>query len=135
MLHLPSGDVTLRAGDYEIQSEDMPGWLVASDGPLTVALDITLTDALVREGTARELVNRIQNLRKDSGFEVTDRINVTIWAEDEAADEIRDSLSEFTSYIASQTLALSVKFSDEAADGVQVEWNGGQIWIKVSKLN
>ena len=135
VLHLPSGGVTLRAGDYEIQSEDMPGWLVASDGPLTVALDITLTDALVREGTARELVNRIQNLRKDSGFEVTDRINVTIWAEDEAADEIRDSLSEFTSYIASQTLALSVKFSDEAADGAQVEWNGGQIWIKVSKLN
>ncbi len=135
VLHLPSGDVTLRAGDYEIQSEDMPGWLVASDGPLTVALDITLTDALVREGTARELVNRIQNLRKDSGFEVTDRINVAIWAEDEAADEIRDSLSEFTSYIASQTLALSVKFSDEAADGAQVEWNGGQIRIKVSKLN
>ena len=74
VLSLPSGDVVLKKGDYEITSEDMPGWLVASDGPLTLALDITVTDDLRREGTARELINRIQNLRKDSGFEVTDRV-------------------------------------------------------------
>jgi len=133
-LSLPSGDVVLKAGDYEIHSEDMPGWLVASDGPLTVALDITLTDALVREGTARELINRIQNLRKDSGFEVTDRINVAIWAEGDAAAEIQSSLGEFTDYVAAQTLSQTVVFSDAAASGAEVEWNDGTIRINVSRI-
>ena len=80
-LSLPSGEVVLRPGDYEISSEDMPGWLVAGDGPLTVALDVQISEALRKEGIARELVNRIQNLRKDSGFEVTDRINAIIYAD------------------------------------------------------
>ncbi len=133
-LSLPSGDVVLNAGDYEISSEDMPGWLVASDGPLTVALDITLTPELVREGTARELVNRIQNLRKDSGFEVTDRIKVAIWAEGDAAGEIKSSLEDFSQYVGSQTLAVSVVFSDMAAEGSEVEWNDGTIRIKVEKI-
>lgn len=70
--------IGVTAADFEISSEDMPGWLVASEGKLTVALDITLTDDLRAEGVARELINRIQNIRKDSGFEVTDRIRVEI---------------------------------------------------------
>ena len=134
-LSLPSGDVVLKAGDYEISSEDMPGWLVSSEGQLTVALDVTLTDALVREGTARELVNRIQNLRKDSGFDIVDRISVVISAEGGAAKEIQDSLEDFKEYIAGQTLARTVSFSADATDGVPVEWNGGNIRITVKKVD
>ena len=134
-LSLPSGDVLLKAGDYEISSEDMPGWLVASEGPLTVALDVTLTPALIREGTARELINRIQNLRKDSGLDIVDRISVSIWAEGDAAEEIRSSLEDFSSYIAGQTLARTVTFDPSAADAAQVEWNGGNINISVKKLD
>ena len=75
VLALPGGEVVLRKGDYEISSEDMPGWLVATEGTLTLALDIVQTPELKREGTARELIHPIQNLRKESGFEVTDRIH------------------------------------------------------------
>ena len=80
VLNLPSGDVTLNKGDYEIASEDMPGWLVATEGSMTIALDVTVTEALKQEGVARELINRIQNLRKSSGFDVTDKVSVTIYA-------------------------------------------------------
>ena len=79
-LDLGGERITVTAADFEITSEDMPGWLVTSEGKLTVALDITVTDDLRREGVARELINRIQNIRKDSGFEVTDRIRVEIEA-------------------------------------------------------
>jgi len=90
--------------DFEITSEDMPGWLVASEGKLTVALDITITDELRREGVARELINRIQNIRKDSGFEVTDKIDVRI----EALPEIAAAVEAFRDYIAQQTLAVEI---------------------------
>ena len=129
-LALPFGPVVLTPEDYEITSEDMPGWLVASEGQLTIALDIQLSDALVREGTARELINRIQNLRKDSGFEVTDKIDVEIAAEGDAADEIAASLTDYKDYIASQTLALSVALVP-GCDGAAVEWNDSTIKIKV----
>ena len=98
---------TTTVADYEIVSEDMPGWLVASEGKLTVALDITITDELRREGVARELVNRIQNIRKESGFEVTDKIRVEI----EANELTTAAVESFAEYIASQTLALDVKTS------------------------
>ncbi len=75
--------ITVTPADFEITSEDMPGWLVATEGKLTVALDITVTEELRREGVARELINRIQNIRKDSGFEVTDKIRVQIELNDE----------------------------------------------------
>ena len=133
VLHLPSGDVSLSQGDYEISSEDMPGWLVATDGPLTLALDITVTDDLKREGTARELINRIQNLRKDSGFDVTDKINVRITAEGEAKAEIESSLASFGEYVAAQTLARSIGL-DSAAEGTEVEWGDGSIRIDVRKI-
>ncbi len=94
--------------DFEITSEDMPGWLVASEGKLTVALDITITPELKLEGVARELVNRIQNIRKDSGFDVTDKIKVEI----ESNDLVNGSIDVFAEYIASQTLAISVTGSE-----------------------
>ena len=93
------------AADFEITSEDMPGWLVASEGKLTVALDITITEELRREGVARELVNRIQNIRKDSGFEVTDKIRVEI----EQTELTAPAIDSFAEYIASQTLATEVR--------------------------
>ena len=135
-LALPSGPVELHVGDYEITSQDMPGWLVASDGPLTIALDITLTDALRREGTARELVNRIQNLRKESGFEVTDQIEVCIFAEEKASGEIAASLADYGDYLRAQTLAVSVAqgpVEGAPADASPVEWDEGEVRIALKK--
>lgn len=83
----------------------MPGWLVATEGKLTVALDITITDDLRAEGIARELINRIQNIRKDSGFEVTDKIRVEI----EQQEFVLPALKSFADYIASQTLAVKIE--------------------------
>ncbi len=112
----------------------MPGWLVASDGPLTLALDITVTDELRREGIARELINRIQNLRKDSGFEVTDRVRVGIFTDvPEYRAEIADALSAYADYVASQTLAVSVTMADAPA-GSDVEWGEGTVNIDVEKI-
>ena len=107
ILSIDGEQLTTTVADYEIVSEDMPGWLVASEGKLTVALDITITDELRREGVARELVNRIQNIRKESGFEVTDKIRVEI----EANELTTAAVESFAEYIASQTLALDVKTS------------------------
>ena len=117
VLDMGAERITVTAADFEITSEDMPGWLVATEGKLTVALDITLTDELKAEGVARELVNRIQNLRKDSGFEVTDRIRVEI------ADcpPVADAVARYADYIASQTLACEVKAASDPAGAVCVE--------------
>ncbi len=126
---LDSGSVTITPEDYEIFSEDMPGWLVASEGKLTLALDITITDELKREGVARELVNRIQNLRKESGFEVTDKIKIDI----EAREEIVDALKSFKEYICNQTLALSITVNSDIANPVTIEWEGEQLKIKLTR--
>ena len=135
VLNLPSGDVTLNAGDYEISSEDMPGWLVATEGSMTIALDVTVTEELRQEGVARELINRIQNLRKSSGFDVTDKIHVMIYADGTDGAEIAASLDNFGDYVAAQTLALSVKSlpAAEAGDAPEVEWNDGVIRIRVAR--
>lgn len=128
--------VTLEPGDYEISSEDMPGWLVATEGQLTIALDIEVSDKLRHEGTARELINRIQNIRKDSDFEVTDKVDVVIFADEAAYGEISAALDEYKTYLASQTLALSVGLEDIAqADekAVDVEWDEAQVKIKVTR--
>ena len=135
-VNLPSGEVILNPGDYEISSEDMPGWLVATDGPLTLALDIQISDDLRKEGVARELVNRIQNLRKDSGFEVTDKIEVIIFADNSIHDEIAAAMDKFMGYIAAQTLALSVKLSDLASapsGAADVEWDEGTVKMVLKK--
>ena len=136
VLHLPGGDVTLAKGDYEISSEDMPGWLVATEGTLTIALDIVQTPELLREGVARELIHPVQNLRKESGFEVTDRIDTVIYADGAAYDEIKDALSEYSEYVATQTLSLSLSLKrlGEAPSGAaEVEWGDGAIRIFVEK--
>jgi isoleucyl-tRNA synthetase len=96
--------IVLTTGDVEIISEDIPGWQVANEGKLTVALDITVSDDLRYEGIAREFVNRIQNIRKDTGFDVTDKITVLI----EDHDFIREAVTRHSSYIGSQTLASAV---------------------------
>ncbi|MCR4860114.1 MAG: isoleucine--tRNA ligase [Bacteroidales bacterium] len=136
VLNLPSGDVTLHKGDYEISSEDMPGWLVSTEGTLTLALDIVQTPELVREGNARELIHPIQNLRKESGFEVTDRIHTVLYADGAAADEIRAALSDFADYVSAQTLSLSLELKslDEAPqEAATVEWGDASIRILVCK--
>lgn len=136
VLHLPGGDVILAKGDYEITSEDMPGWLVATEGTLTIALDIVQTPELLREGVARELIHPVQNLRKESGFEVTDRIDTVIYADGAAYDEIKDALSEYSEYVAAQTLSLSLSLKrlEEAPSGAaEVEWGDGSIRIFVEK--
>ena len=136
VLRLADGDVALAKGDYEVSSEDMPGWLVATDGPLTLALDITVTDDLRKEGTARELINRIQNLRKESDFDVTDKIAVKIFADGQDFEEIEGSLGSFRDYVASQTLATEVTVAplSGAGNAPEVEWNDSAIRISVSRL-
>ena len=136
-LSLPSGEVVLRPGDYEISSEDMPGWLVAGDGPLTVALDVQISEALRKEGIARELVNRIQNLRKDSGFEVTDRINAIIYASGDY-DDVKAAVDENIDMIGAQTLAVSTivcKFADAVPDAAVIDWDGSEMKMKLQKVN
>ena len=132
-LNLPEGEVILNPGDYMISSEDMPGWLVASEGALTIALDIEVSEQLRNEGVARELVNRIQNLRKDSGFEITDKVDVRIFADGEASEEIITALASYKDYVASQTLALSIETRPAAEAGekaAEVEWNEGKILVE-----
>ena len=137
-LALPGGDVLLHKGDYEIHSEDMPGWLVASDGPLTIALDITLTPELIEEGTARELIRPIQNLRKEMGLEVTDRICTSIFADGETGADIKASLAHYGDYVASQTLSVSLNLYPKAeapASATEVEWGDDTLKINITKNN
>ena len=136
VLPLPSGDVVLGPADYEISSEDMPGWLVASDGPLTLALDIQISEDLKKEGVARELINRIQNLRKDSGFEVTDKIEVIIFADGNVREEIATALDVYKEYVSAQTLALSIAVEDMAnapEDAADVEWDEGVLKMELNR--
>ena len=132
-LALPGGDVALNPGDYQISSEDMPGWLVASEGPLTIALDIEVTPQLRREGLSRELVNRIQNLRKSAGFEVTDRIDTLVFADDPS---LEDALSVYSDYVKAQTLSRTLRLAPAAeapATAAEVEWTEGNIKITVKR--
>ena len=129
-LSLPGGEVLLNPGDYQISSEDMPGWLVASQGALTIALDIELTEELRQEGLARELVNRIQNLRKAAGFEVTDRITVSIAPN----APLQEALRQFGNYVCNQTLSREIRFEEHPAGAVEVEWEDGSLAIAVVRL-
>ncbi|MDY2943625.1 MAG: isoleucine--tRNA ligase [Paludibacteraceae bacterium] len=122
-------DYALTAEDVEIITEDMPGWLVANNGVLTIALDIELTEALVEEGVARELINRIQNLRKLSGLEITDRIEVCI----ESREEVAGAVNHCNEYIASQVLATSLTLADGLTDGIEVEMDGYKVHILIKK--
>ncbi len=120
-------ELTVEAADVEIISEDIPGWLMGNEGNLTVALDITLTDELKNEGMARELVNRIQNIRKKSGLEITDRITVDIQPNEAATKAVE----AFGDYIARQVLADAIRLNDN--DGQEVEFDDFKLNIKVTK--
>ena len=120
--------VVVSAADFEITSEDMPGWLVSSEGKLTVALDITITEELRREGIARELVNRIQNIRKESGLEVTDKISVEI----EHNDLTAAAVESFADYIASQTLSVEVRTAASPAGKFVVDTDLEEASLKIA---
>ena len=129
---LTSVDYQLIAEDVEIATEDMPGWLVMNEGQLTIALDIELTDQLIEEGIARELINRIQNLRKSSGFEITDRIIIEL----QDRPEIHNAVLHFNDYIASQVLATELKlatFDLEQSGLSTIEMDNYSLIINIKK--
>ncbi|MDQ4138942.1 MAG: isoleucine--tRNA ligase [Bacteroidota bacterium] len=117
-ISLGNDTVTITPEDVEISSEDIPGWLVASEGKLTVALDITLTEELKQEGIARDLVNRIQNLRKDSGLDVQDRIRISLQNNNA---EVNAAVQAFEKYISEETQATDVQLTEIIADGTALE--------------
>ncbi|MFD1870871.1 isoleucine--tRNA ligase [Hymenobacter bucti] len=121
--------LTLHLDEVEIRTQDLPGWLVATDGPLTVALDVTLTEELRQEGLARELVNRLQNLRKDSGLEVQDRISVHLAAS--APAELQAAVAAFGDYIREEVQALRLDFVSEVAGGAVLEFDDFSVPAKV----
>ena len=127
---LDGADAVVEAADVEIFSEDIPGWLVANEGKLTVALEVTVTDELKREGIARELVNRIQNIRKSSGFEITDKIAIVL-SKNSNTD---DAINEYNTYICNQVLANSLTLADEVADGTELNFDDFSLYVNVTKL-
>lgn len=128
-LNIADTTVEILAEDAEIFTEDMPGWLVANEGKLTVALDITVTDALLREGIARELVNRIQNLRKSGGMEITDKISILI----EERAEITEAVKEYADYIAGQTLATTLELVPKVEEATELDFEDYVVNIKIGK--
>jgi len=125
---LNKGGFALVLEDVLISSEDIPGWSVANEGGVTVALDITLSDVLKREGIARDFVNRIQNLRKELGLEVLDKINVQV----ENSEVVSAALIEFKDYISTETQALSLELMDKLADATEVDMDEFMLNVKVS---
>lgn len=130
-LQVGTENLELTLDDVEILSEDIPGWLVANEGRLTVALDINITKELREEGIARELINRIQNLRKESNFNVTDKIDLQIGKH----KDINDAVENFKEYIASQVLAENVTLVDKADEDVQIiEIDDIHTFIKIQRM-
>ena len=128
-LQLDGADVVVEAADVEIFSEDIPGWLVANEGKLTVALDVTVTEELRREGVARELVNRIQNIRKSSGLEITDKIKITL-SKNQQTD---DAVNEYKDYICNQVLGTSLTLTDEVENGTELNFDDFSLYVSVVK--
>ncbi|MDR2293432.1 MAG: isoleucine--tRNA ligase [Prevotellaceae bacterium] len=128
-LNLPSGDVNLTLEDVEITFEDIPGMLVATEGKFTIAIDITITPELFDEGIAREMINRIQNIRKNSNFDVTDKINIQI----EKNDVIINAVNSFSDYISAQTLAVKISFVDYIENGNILDMDDISVKVKVEK--
>ena len=128
-LDISGKSINLTSEDVEISSQDIPGWLVANANGITVALDITITDELRNEGIARELVNRIQNIRKDSGFEVTDKIKVHI----QNNKVIEQAVKENADYIKSETLTNELIFVDNIENGTEIEFDEVKTRVLISK--
>ncbi len=130
-LQVDGQEAVLERADVEIISEDIPGWLVANEGRLTVALDITVTDELKKEGLARELVNRIQNLRKSSGFEITDKVNITL----ASSAEMDGAVESYQEYIKSQVLANNLVVTAEPiSDATSLDFEDFTLAVKVEKI-
>jgi len=126
-INVEGQDLTVEAADVEIISEDIPGWLVANEGSLTVALEVELNDELRQEGMAREIINRVQNIRKESGLEITDRISIIL----SPNDEVEKSVTAFGDYIKAQVLADSIEIADN--DGTEVAFDDFKLNIKITK--
>jgi len=129
IIQLSSGSVSIELGDVEIVAEDIPGWSVAGKGTLTVALDITITEELKNEGDARELVNRIQNIRKESGFELTDRIIVQL----ELNERFRNGIMKYNDYICREILADEIDWLPQISGGNDIEVNEIALKVVVNK--
>jgi len=129
-IHINEKNITLGLEDVEISSKDIEGWLVANEGSITVALDVTISEELRKEGVARELVNRIQNARKDSGLEVTDKVKLTI-LEDQ---NLEQSISENKAYIMSETLTKELVFVYELKKGIEIEFDTIKSKILIEKI-
>ena len=128
-LRINDEDLILQLPDVDIISEDVPGWMVANKGALTVALDVTVTPELINEGNARELVNRIQKIRKESGFELTDRISVKL----ADAKELKPAITEFNDYICAEILADKLELVPEMPSGTEIEVNDIPLKVLVTK--
>ena len=127
--NLDGAEAVIETADVEIFSEDIPGWLVANEGKLTVALEVTVTEELRREGVARELVNRIQNIRKNSGFEITDKIKVAL----SKNPQTDDAVNEYNTYICNQVLANSLELVDEVKNGTELNFDDFSLYVSVVK--
>ncbi|HTN68907.1 MAG TPA: isoleucine--tRNA ligase [Dysgonamonadaceae bacterium] len=128
-LDLNGEEITIKLADTEIVSEDIPGWLVANEDKLTVALDIDITDDLMKEGIARELVNRIQNLRKSKDFEITDRINIAV----SSNKKLDPAITQFTDYIKSQVLADELIITSEE-QSIEIDINSEMTTVNIEKI-
>jgi isoleucyl-tRNA synthetase len=128
-IEISGKSIILTSQDVEITSQDIPGWLVANANGITVALDITISEELKQEGIARELVNRIQNIRKDSGLEVTDKIKVQIQQQDELEQAIKNN----EAYIMSETLTKELQFVASVSEGIEIEFDDIKTKILISK--
>lgn len=128
-IEINKNSVILSSEEVEITSQDIPGWLVASANGITVALDVTISEELKKEGIARELVNRIQNIRKDSGFEVTDKVKVQF----QTNDEIAKAITDFSAYIKAETLTEDLQIVESLENGTEIEFEGTKSLILISK--
>ena len=124
------GAPVVEAADVEIFSEDIPGWLVANEGKLTVALEVTLTEELIQEGVARELVNRIQNLRKESGLEIVDKIDIVL----SAHEQVNGAVERYRDYICKQVLGRSLVLADKVEEGVPLDMGDYALTIAIRKV-
>ena len=129
IVELSTGKAELMLDDVEIQNEDIPGWLVMNEGKITVALEVEISEELRREGMARELVNRIQNMRKSSGLEITDKIDVELTD----SDIIRGAIEDFEQYISKQVLANSIKLVEHLSEGSEADIDGETLYINIKK--
>ena len=129
LLQLDGAEVKVEATDVEIFSEDIPGWLVANEGKLTVALEVTITEELRREGVARELVNRIQNIRKSSGLEITDKIAIQLTKHPQSDAAVE----EYSDYICKQVLGTSLTLVDELPEATELDMDDYKLYVKIQR--